>query len=320
MSRLFYVLWVFPLSIFCSGCSLDGEERRFKQLVQKDFEEQVRKNPEWSSLLGLKSSTNQWSDLSESFLQARYEKVNENLKKLSTFDVSSFSKKSQVSWKLFKLLMEEEKTHFDFRFHPTLFRRPFEAVSFLISIHTIENIQDAKDYISRVRGIQNHLDQVIVRLQESSKRGFIPPRFLFSKITENIKDFLKGRPLDSQKEEHILVLDFNKKISALNLSSLKKKKLNKELEQTLLEFYKPAYEKFLNYWQKLRVKAENNAGLWSQPQGRQYYEFLIHKRTSLDLTPEEIHQRGLKEVRRLHLEITQLKNMLNFEGSLLDFF
>ena len=320
MSRLFYVLWLFSLSIFCSGCYFGGEERRFKQLVQKDFEEQVRTNPEWSSLLGLKSSKSQWSDLSESFLRMRHEKVNENLKKLSLFDVSSFSEKSQASWKIFKLLMEEEKTNFDFRFHPyTLFRHPFEATSFLINVHTIENLQDAKNYILRVRGIQRHLDQVIVRLQESSQRNLMLPRFLFPKITERIKDFLKGRPLDSQEESHILVLDFNKKISSLNLSPLKKRKLNKELEQALLKFYKPSYKHFLNYWQKLRIKSGSNAGLWSQPQGRQYYEFLVHKKTSSDLTPEEIHQMGLKEVQRLHLEITQFKNILKFEGNLLEF-
>lgn len=320
MSRLFYVLWLFPLLAFCSGCYFGGEERRFKQLVQKDFEEQVCKNPEWSSVLGLKSDNNQWNDLSESFLKMRHEKVNENLKKLSTFDVSSFSEKSQASWKLFKLLMEEEKTNFDFRFHShTLFKRPFSATAFLIHIHKIENIQSAKDYIARIRGIQKYLDPVITHLQESSKRGLTPPRFLFPKTVKNMKDFLKGRPLDSEGE-HILVRDFNKKISALNLSSLKKRKLNKELDQALLEFYKPAYEGFLNYWQKLRVKAGNNAGLWSQPQGRQYYEFLIRKMTRADLTPEEIHQWGLKEVQRLHLEITQFKNILDFKGSLLDFF
>ena len=321
MNRLFYVLGLFLVS--CSGGYFGGEERRFKQLVQEDFEEQVRENPELSSLLGLKYSKNRWNDLSEPHLQTRWKKADENLKKLAGFDVSSFSRKFQISWKLFKLLMEEEKTKFDFRFHSyiahSLFGFPFLETAFLIDVHTIENIQEAEDYIERVREVQKRLDQVIFRLQESSKRGLIPPKFLFPKTAENIKSLLKGRPLDSEGE-HILVRDFNKKISALNLSSFKKGKLNQKLEQALLEFYRPAYEKLLSYWQKLSAKAGNNTGLWSQPQGGPYYEFLIRQMTRADLTPEEVYQWGLKEVRRLHLEVTQFKNTLDFKGSLLDFF
>ena len=319
MNRLFY-LWLFPFLLSCSKAYFNGEQR-FKQFVQKDFEEQVQKNPEFSSLLGLKSNRGQWNDLSESFLQVRHKKVNKNLKELSHFDVSSFSKKSQLSWKLFKSLMEEEKTNFDFRFHQyithPLLERPSQLTTFLINVHTIENIQSAKNYLDRVRGIQKHLDQVMTLLQHSAKRGLVPPRFIFPIVEENIRSLLQG--LDSQGEP-ILLYDFNKKISALNLSSFKKKKLNEEIKQAFLEFYQPAYEKFLKDWRKLKVKSENKAGLWSQPQGRQYYEFLIRQRTASNLTPEKIHALGLKEVQRLHLEITQLKSTLNFKGSLLNFF
>ena len=322
MNRLFYLFWLFPLLISCSGTYF-GEEKRFNQLVQQDFDERVQKHPELSTLLGLKSDKNQWNDVSNSFLRAQYEKANANLKELSGFDVSAFSQKSQMSWKIFKLLMEEKKTGFDFRFHNyivnPLFGRQSQVTAFLINIHTIENIQDAKDYIARVRGIKNNFNQVITRLQTSAKRGIVPPRFIFSKVEDNIRSLLKGHPLDSEGK-HVLALDFNRKISALNLSPLKKRKLNEELKEALLEFYKPAYEKLLAVWLKLKLKSKNDVGLWSQPQGRKYYAFLLRKMTTTDLTPEEIHQLGLKEVQRLHLEIEQLKNKLDFKGSLLDFF
>ena len=322
MNRLLYLLWLFPLLISCSGAYF-GEENRFDQFLQKDFEERIQKHPELSTLLGLRSDKDQWNDLSESFSRAQYKKTNANLKALSGFNVSAFSQKSQLSWKIFKLLMEEKKTGFDFRFHyyivNPLFGHQSKVTAFLINIHTIENIQDAKDYIARVRGIKNNFDQIIARLQASSKRGIVPPRFIFSKVEDNMRSLLKGYPLDSEGK-HVLVLDFNKKISALNLSPLKKKKLNEELKEALLKFYKPAYKKLLTTWLKLKAKSKNDVGIWSQPQGRKYYEFLLRKMTTTDLTPEEIHQLGLKEVQRLHLEIEQLKNKLNFKGSLLDFF
>ncbi len=323
MHSIFYLLLLFPALISCSGGSF-GEERKFNQFLQNTFDEKVQQHPELSTLLGLKSGKDQWNNLSESYLkEVHYNRVDKNLKELSQFDVLSLSKKSQLSWRIFKLLMEEEKINFDFRFYRyivnPLFGRQSEVTAFLINTHTIENIQDAKDYIARVRGIKNNFDQVIHRLQESAKRGIIPPRFTFSKVEENIRALLKGHPMDSQRK-HVLVKDFNKKISALHLSPFKKRKLNEELQQALLEFYKPAYENLLNNWLKLKMKSGNKVGLWSQPQGQEYYEFLLRKMTTTDLTPEEIHQLGLKEVQRLHLEIEQLKNKLNFKGSLLNFF
>lgn len=322
MNRLFYLLWLFPLLISCSRAYF-GEEKRFDQFVQKDFDERVRKHPELSTLLGLSSGKDQWNDLSESFLRAQYETAETNLKKLSEFDVSAFSKKSQLSWEIFKLLMEKKKNSFDFRFHRyivnPLFGRQSKVTAFLINMHTIENIQDAKNYIARVQGIKDNFAQVTARLQASAKRGIVPPRFIFSRVEDNIISLLKGYPLGSEGD-HVLVRDFNKKISALKLSPMKKKKLNEELEQALLKFYKPAHEQLLTTWLKLKAKSRNDVGIWSQPDGQKYYAFLLRKRTTTDLTPEEIHQLGLKEVQRLHLEIEQLKNKLNFKGSLLDFF
>ncbi len=299
-------------------------EREFNQFLQRAFDEKVQRHPELSTLLGQKSGKGRWNSLSEAYLKKTYDStVNKNLKALSQFDISSFSEKSQLRWKIFKWMLEEEKTHFDFRFHRYMvypfFGRPLEASSFLVNAHTIENVQDAKNYIARVRGIKNYFNQMILLLKESARRGLSPSRTAFSKVEENIRTLLKGHPLDSQGE-HILVQDFNKKMEALNLSSFKARKLNKELEQALLEFYKPAYENLLTYWLKFQVKSENREGLWGRPQGREYYHFLLRKKTGSEFTPEEIHQLGLKEVQRLHLEIKQLKNKLNFKGSLLSFF
>ena len=323
MPGLFYLLLLFPLLISCSG-TFFSEEREFKQFIQNTFDENVQKHPELSTLLGLRSGKDQWDNLSESYLKKMdYRVVNKHLKRLSSFDVLSLSEKSQLSWRIFKLLMEEKKTNFDFRFHRYIvspfFGRQSEVTAFLINLHTIENIKDAKDYIARVRGIKKNFDQVMNWLQESEKRGIVPPRFMFSKVEDNIRDLLEGYPLGSEGE-HVLIQDFNKKIMALNLSFFKKNKLNQELQQALVEFYKPAYENLLNYWLKLKMKSKNQVGIWIHPQGREYYEFLLRQITTTDLTPEEIHQLGLKEVQRLHLEMEQLKSKLNFEGHLLDFF
>ncbi len=327
MKIFFYLLCsIFFISHLVSCTSYwaqNSEERKLNKLMDQFFKEQLNTHPEMQTFLGYKKDKDKWNDLSQEKQKKDNKQIHNYLKQLSNLNSDSFSKENKLSWDIFEILLKRYKEEFEFRFHPYLVNQLFghhtSVNGFLINMHTIQSVQDAQDYIARVQGLGQNFDQLIGRLQLSEEQKIIPPSFVFSKVEEVLRDLLKGYPLTSDGE-HILFADFNKKIKVLNLSARKIKKLNTQLEDTLVNHYQPAYQNLLNYWVRLQRKARSQVGVWSQPRGNDYYAMKLRHLTTTHYTPQEVHQLGLKEVRRLHLEIQQLKNKIGFKGSLLDFF
>ena len=69
--------------------------------------------------------------------------------------------------------------------------------AFLINIHEVENEQDARDYISRIRATATYIDQAIAESQEREKLGALPPKWVFPQVIEQSQNLIKGAPFDN---------------------------------------------------------------------------------------------------------------------------
>ena len=311
--------------ISCSNwfCNIN-EDQRLRCFLEESFEHHLQNHPEEQSALGLKKGKDSWNNFSQISQQKEYVRLQKTRKKLLTFDKSQLSEDSLLSRKVFKNSLEHKIEEFQFRFHRypvnQLFGRHSHIVSFLKNFHSIESIPEAYDYIARVRGIKKNFDQLIEHLKKSEGKGIIPPRAVFPQSAEQIKNLLKGFPIENQDKDHILLEDFKRKISVLKLSPIKREKLIEELSQVLTIFYRPGYQNLLDYWLSLYKKSDTQDGVWKHPDGDKFYVFKLRQNTTTSMTPEEVHQLGLREVKRLHEEITDLKNKIGFKGSLKDFF
>ena len=320
--KVFYCL--FLIYILCS-CTFNqsSEERKFHRLMNQFFENHLESHPEMQTLLGYKEGKDQWNNLSQDHLKKQNQEISDYLSQLSQFDLKSFSKENRLNWDVFEFQLKRFQEEFDFRFHSfpvnQLFGHHTHVNSFLINVHTIRSVQDAKDYISRVEALSQNFDHLIEHLRLATQRKIVPPSFVFSKVEEVLEELLQGVPLISEGQQ-ILFEDFNKRIKTLNLSSYKEKKLKNQLTKALQDHYQPAYQKLLKEWRSLKQYARPMVGIWSQPLGDAYYSMKLRHMTTTNYTPKEIHQLGLREVQRLHLEIQQLKNKIGFNGSLLSFF
>jgi uncharacterized protein (DUF885 family) len=97
--------------------------------------------------------------------------------------------------------------------------------------------------------------------------------------------------------------DFEEKVNALDLSTEEKQDLidaaTEEIEGTFI----PALGEIIDYLAHLEEIATNDSGVWKFSRGDEYYLYCLRHETSTDLTPEEIHQIGLREVERIQKEM-----------------
>ncbi len=97
--------------------------------------------------------------------------------------------------------------------------------------------------------------------------------------------------------------------------------LREEAKSALLNQYKPAYENLIAW---LETELPNTevapTGVSRHPNGTEYYNYMLKARTTTQLTADEIHNIGLREVERIQEEMMAIKNKVGFEGSLKEFF
>ncbi len=91
-------------------------------------------------------------------------------------------------------------------------------------------------------------------------------------------------------------------------------KLLTAVEREIEENIYPAYQKLIDYFATLDPKAIEDHGVWNLPDGDAYYALCLRTATSTDLTPEQVHEIGLKEVARIEGEMTAILDSLGYEG------
>lgn len=307
---------------------IEAESARLNTWFDTVWDEQVSRYPVWKAYLGIKDSTaGQWGDFSDSMQLVEIEILKTNLAFLKdSFDFNKLNEVTQTSYRMWVADAEDEIKNFDFRFHNYSVDH-MNGVhtwlpSFLMNIHQVGNVQDAKDYISRLQKIDVALGQVVDGLKVRETKQIVLPKFLFPAVLKDCQNLLTGVPFDKSNEDSPLFADIKYKIEGLDstVDAATKTALVEEARLALIEHFKPAYENLMAYMTELEKTATNDAGVWKFPNGDSYYEVALANNTTTKLSPDEIMTIGMAEIERIHGEMRKIMQQVNFEGDSLKAF
>jgi uncharacterized protein (DUF885 family) len=302
------------------------ESKRATEFFDKCWDENLARHPVDESFYGIKTHYDQLEDLSEEKAAADHAVWQRQLATLKRdFKQELLDPQAQLSYKLFEREAELEAEEFKFRFdvYPVSQRHGMhtQIPTFLINVHKIDNATDAEAYIARLNAIPRLFDQVIGNLQVREEKGVIAPRFVFPLVLDACHKLIRGRPFDSSADDSPLLSDFRKKINALkNEDSATENRLLDSATKALNESVKPAYEKLIAFLEDQSKRAHDDAGVWKFPDGANFYRFSLRRTTTTNLSASQIHEIGLKEVARIHTEMTKIKDKVGFKGNLQAFF
>jgi uncharacterized protein (DUF885 family) len=333
LKKSLLTLCAFTLLISCKREALKiysteeiaAESKKVSTFFQKSFENQVSLSPELQTRLGIKTDYGKLDDNTP-------ETENRNLaihKKelawlIDSVNVEALSKEVLLSYNLFKNKVKNNIADYKYRSYNYPVNQMFGAQSgkpaFLINMHRIEGISDANAYISRLNEFNTYFSQLIKNLEAREAQGIVPPTFVFDKVIQDSENILAGQPFDTSDKKSTLLKDFSEKVNRLKITTRKKNKLEILARQALLTSVKPAYSSLITFLKKQKVRANSDHGAWKFPNGEAFYNNALKRTTTTDLTANEIHQIGLNEVARIHKEMNGIRNKVNFEGTLQDFF
>ncbi|QLC22619.1 DUF885 domain-containing protein [Parasphingopyxis sp. CP4] len=265
-----------------------------------------------------------WGDFSDADTVAEQERLIAARDEMrASFANADLNAQSRLSFQLFERMAERSAAAFEFRGNDYIFDQMNGAQSqlpaFLINIHRVSEPSHAEAYISRLTGLGTVIDQLIAEAEAREANGVVPPDWVFPYIISDTRNVITGAPF-SEGDDTPLYADLQSKVNSLDITDEEKADLIARGRAALLESVGPAYERLIAMFERQQANAPDQDGIWRFDNGAEYYAERLRYYTTTDLTADEVHQIGLREVERIHGEMRAIMAQVEFEGSLQDFF
>lgn len=237
----------------------------------------------------------------------------ETLATLKRYDFNDLSDIQKITHKIAIFDTENDIKEFEeFRYHSYPFNQisgnHLGLVEFMTDTHPIRNVREAEDYIERVKLFDESLSANLIWLEEQKKLGIFAPKFVFDHVIRQLYELINYKD-----DENPLMQIFVKKISSLGINVDQVNNLVSELSAVIKSDVKPGFKLILDYMEENYVSSNVNHGVWSLPNGNEFYALRLRSYTTTNYTAEEIHQIGLNEVARIGNRMKEIFLELGYE-------
>ena len=292
-------------------------QQQAETIFQQYYQYQIDSSPVLRSTLAIPGQF-EWDDISALAQQEYIEKIQQFRQQLIELEQGALSAENRLSYELLLHHIEQVLLFTPFEHHSYALSQMggwhTRIPNILINYQNINDIQQAHDYIERIKGVRHLFRELINRLEEAEAAGIMAPQFVYPYVIEAAQNVIKGVPFNDQGTSPIWQ-DFNKKISALNLFASSDKVLLKKAKRAMKKSLLPAYKDLIKFLQKQALRAPKQQAAKDLPQGDEYYQLLLQSHTTTDLNAEQIHQLGLKEVTRIQDKIRLLIKPLGYPAA-----
>lgn len=233
------------------------------------------------------------------------------LKRLDAIPVAELSAEERVNAAVFRTMIEEDANDIRYKTYEMPFNSDTFFWTWMAPRGGFQNAEEYRRYIQRLNDIPRYFGEHITNMRAGLKRGFSVPRVTLPGRDKTIEPFLV------EGTENPLYAPFTKLPSTMPAAEQERLKAEgMAAVQTAI----PAYRELLAFIRDDYMKnARTTLGATQMPDGKAYYQAMIRKFTTLEITPEEVHQTGLKEVARINAEMEQVKERAGFKGTLAEF-
>ncbi|MGB3796858.1 MAG: DUF885 domain-containing protein [Alteraurantiacibacter sp.] len=283
-------------------------------------EAQLALSPETKTYRGIRDGDyGQWNDPSEA-AEARSDALRDEwLERMRKgYDLASLSAEDQLSYRLFEATAARSASLDAFEDYGWFFDQMSGEQSgipaFLINTHAVQNADHARDYITRIEGIEPLLDTLIARSAQRADQGVMPPDWVYPYVLSDIRNILDAGLGNAVLE------DFLSEVGALDIPEAERAALVTDAQGAWRDHAAPAYSRLQVEMERQQAMAPTDDGIWRFANGADYYAALLEYYTTTQLSADEIHDIGLREVDRIQNEMRTIMQQVGFDGSLQEFF
>lgn len=322
LKSLLGILLLFAQSVWAS-------EGRMDDLLRKSVDDfytlDLFQSPESLSSMGITDEQHRWDDVSVKALDEKLKVFRDRQRWLNSEIVyGELNEKNKLNFDLYMSHLEREIQTLELKDELYVIyginNFTEKTITIMRDWNVIRNVKEAEAYIGRLKGIDERLGQFSERMERAALKNFLPPKFVYPPLIKVSTDILTGNPFDNNGSDSPLLDDFKKKITKAGIQGEDAKRLINQCENALMTDVKRGYGQLITFFRRMESLATDEDGLVKRPNGLAVYESFVHHHTTTNLTADEVHQIGLKEIKRIHAELDEARIKIGFNGNLDDFF
>lgn len=177
-----------------------------------------------------------------------------------------------------------------------------------------KTVSDYDNWLKRASVIPAYLDSAIVYFKKGIATGYVLPKILVERMIPQFRSVITDTPAASLFYGPVNLMPI-----AFDIAD--KKRLATAFNVLIKEQLTPAFKRMADFLQQEYLPAARaTTGIAAIPDGSNYYRFLVKQQTTTSLSPDEIYQTGLSEVKRIRAEMEKTKDAVGFKGDLKSFF
>jgi uncharacterized protein (DUF885 family) len=285
-------------------------------IFDEEWEYAMREYPTLASSLGDRRYNDRWSDVTLAAVERRHTHDIDVLGRLKTIDRARLSPADQLNYDLFRKDYETSIEGYKFRWHlvPLNQRGGIQTEDDLGDLLRFTTVKDYEDWIARLRSFPAYMDGTVALLREGVRVRMVHPRIISERIPGQIDKQIVASP-----DESPFFRPF-KRIPG-SFSAADRERLLAAGRDAISSQVVPSFRRMREFFVKEYVPASYpEVGAWQMPDGAEMYAYEARRHTTTSLTPQQIHEIGLAEVKRIRTEMESIMRRVGFTGSLQEFF
>lgn len=295
-----------------------AEDAKFQKLLEEEWEWGLQEFPTRATLLGDRRFDDRMPDQSEEAVERRRQHTRDLLTRVRGIDRAALSDASRVHYDLYLLEAEQDVAALAFRSdYIQLTQRggPHTQLAQLAQSIPKTSVRDYENFIKRMEQMTRLVDQSIARLRSGLAAGITPPRITL----RDVKELIGNQITDDATASPVYQQLFNN--MPATIPAAEQERLKARVAEVLTTKITPSYRRLQQFFtDEYYPKTRETIGTSSLPNGQAWYAHLVESYTTTKLTPDQIHELGLSEVKRIRAEMEKVKASTGFKGTLEEFF
>jgi uncharacterized protein (DUF885 family) len=285
---------------------------------EKVFGEVIFDEPEALSSLGLveqfgiTSHNGKLTDESPAHQQRVFDRWRKDLTQLHQYPLDRQSASQKLSTHILDWFLQEQVEGEKWQWHDypvnQLFGVQNHFPEFMANTHRLLTQKDCEYYGMRLAALPKKFDQTLEGLRVREQKQILPPRFVVEEVLKEMGDFVA-----TPAAENILATSFKTRAAKIEtLTDKERADFQARVETEITRSVYPAYQKLIDYFNGVLPKTTTDDGVWKLPDGDAFYAYALRENTTTTLSPNEVHELGLKEVARIESEMRALLDANGF--------
>jgi uncharacterized protein (DUF885 family) len=329
--RIYTLLTVLPFLCASIACAVAAPGRRADLLrtqLDDDWKYWMTQYPEVATQFGYPGQNARWTDYSQAAIDARATYLKESAGRLAAIDRASLDANDVLNYDLYRDLLDTAVAGLEFH-NDALPIRGVIPHNLLMPINQLEGIpqdiprtialmptvtrEDYESLVARLQGVRPLVDQTIALMEQGLAAGFTPPQITMRDVPEQVEAQLVDDPLNSP-----MLGPFTK--WPASIPEKDRANLTARATATYREGIAPAFKKLRDFLVSRYIPAcRETTAASALPNGAAMYAYNVKWHVTTNDTPQQIHEIGLAEVKRIRAEMDAVARSTGFKGSHDDF-